>query len=231
MDNAVQAMYMAAGTIIALMILSVFVYMFRMGARLGENYEITQETAQVVKFNGQFDAYSKKTLQDTESAHGYSFITKGNTASDIISCANLAMSVNSTSDFDVENHLKVIVKCNDAVYSVYPVEKAPRDTFLINMSFDEAKNKTTFGDDETLEFYKFLKKYNSARTVDIIAGNPQYNSYGETIYEYYFDVDADEDGNAGKGITYSEVTGKANKIVFTMVKTQHYDDGTWAESQ
>ncbi len=207
MENAVQAMYMAAGTIIALMVLAVLVYMFRTGARMGENYEITQQTAQVVKFNSQFDAYTKKTDQLADVSYGYSFVTKGNTASDIISCANLAMSVNKTNDFDNDNHLQIVVDCGGTTYSVYPVEKAPRDAFLINTSFDAAKGRSSFEDDETLKFYRFLKQYNAARMVDIVSTN--YTSYGETIYQYYFDVDEDEDGNAGQGITYSEITRKS----------------------
>lgn len=205
MENAVQAFYMAAATIIALMVLSILVYMFRTGARMGENYEITQQTAEVVKFNGQFDAYTKKTDQ-LGADYGYSFVTKGNTASDIISCANLAMSVNKTNDFDIDNHLQIIVKCGSETYSVYPVEKAPRDAFLINTSYEAAKGMSTF--DDTLKFYQFLKQYNEARMVDIVCP-PNYVSYGETIYKYYFDVDEDEAGNSGQGITYSEITRKS----------------------
>ncbi len=205
MENAVQAFYMAAATIIALMVLSVLVYMFRTGARLGENYEITQQTAGVVKFNGQFDVYSKITNQLPDANSGYSFVTKGNTASDIISCANLAMSVNKTNDFDNENHLQIIVDCGSEKYSVYPVEKAPRDSFLINTSYEAAKGMSSF--DDTLKFYRFLKQYNEARMVDIVS--PGYTSYGETIYKYYFDVSEDEDGNEGQGLTYSEVTRKS----------------------
>ena len=103
MENAVKAMYIAAGTLIALMILSAWVYLFRNGARLGQGYEQTQMTAQVIKFNGQFDAYAKITNQLTSSAYGYSFIVKGSTASDIITCANLAMSVNEQNDYDEVN--------------------------------------------------------------------------------------------------------------------------------
>lgn len=207
MENAVQALYMAAGTIIALMILSVLVYMFRTGARLGENYEITQETAQVVKFNSQFDAYSKKTEQLSNADYGYSFITKGNTASDVISCANLAMSVNRANDYDSDNKLEVVVICGGTTYSIYPLEKAPKDAFLIDTTFEAARGMSSFEDSDTLKFYRFLKQYNSARMVDITSSN--YNSYGETVYQYYFDVDEDEAGNAGQGITYSEITRKS----------------------
>lgn len=209
MENAVQAMYMAAGTIIALMVLSVLVYMFRTGARLGENYDIRQSTAQVVKFNGQFDAYSKITNQMTNADYGYSFITKGNTASDVISCANLAMSVNEEHDFDMQNKLEIIVKVEgNKTYSVFPIKKAPRDAFFTDTSFDEANSMSDFEEDDGMfKFYRFLKKYNEARMVDIIS--PQYTSYGETIYKYYFDVsDGESASEVGQGLAYSDVTRK-----------------------
>lgn len=223
MENAVKAMYIAAGTLIALMILSAWVYLFRNGARLGQGYEQTQMTAQVIKFNGQFDAYAKITNQLTSSAYGYSFIVKGSTASDIITCANLAMSVNEQNDYDEVNSLQLIVVCGGDKYAVYPIPNQPKNKFIKNASMDSARTKTHFNDNEVLDFNEFLKMYNNVRIVDIVSDS--FNSTGESIYEYYFDVDKDENGNnPGQGMTYSEVTGKVNKIVFTRVKTEHFDN-------
>lgn len=208
MDNAVKAMYIAAGTIIALMVFSVLVYMFRNGARLGQTYEQTQITAQVVKFNGQFDAYTKVTSQQG-SDYGYAFIEKGNTASDVITCANLAFSVNEANDYDERNSLTVEVRCGSDSYYVYPIKNQPKNKFIKNKSFDAVKSQTDFNDSETEDFYDFLKEYNNVKIVDIASAN--YNSTAETIYEYYFDVDPEVDGN----LQQNDVTGKVNKIVFT----------------
>lgn len=232
MDNAVQGFYMAAGMIIALMVLSVMIYMFRSGATMGEHYEINQETAQVTKFNGQFDAYAKVT-QQLGAEHGFSFVTKGNTASDVISCANLAVTVNERAGFEEENKLDVVVICEGKTYSVYSLSKTPRDAFLVDIPYTTARSMSTFNEDDgsTLKFYSFLKEYNVARMVDIRSA--EYNSNGETIYKYYFDVNLDESGhNPGHGITLSEVTGKVDKIVFTIYETQHFDNTTvWKETR
>lgn len=223
MENAVKAMYIAAGTMIALMILTAWVYLFRNGARLGQGYEQTQMTAQVVKFNGQFDSYAKITNQLTSSAYGYSFIVKGSTASDIITCANLAMSVNEQNDYDEENSLQVIVVCGGDKYAVYPIPNQPKNKFIKNKSLSDARTRTNFNDDELVDFNDFLKMYNNVRIVDITSD--RFTSVGESIYEYYFDVDKDENGtHSGEAMTYSEVTGKVNKIVFTRVKTEHFDN-------
>lgn len=223
MDNAVKAMYIAAGTLIALMILSALVYLFRNGARLGQSYEQTQITAQVVKFNSQFDAYSKITNQLTSASDGYSFIVKGNTASDIITCANLAMSFNEENDYDTINSLQVIVMCGGDKYAVYPIPNQPKNKFIKNKTLEDARSRTNFNDNEVLDFNEFLKMYNNVRIVDIVSD--RFTSKGESIYEYYFDVDKDENGsNSGNAMTYSKATGKVDKIVFTRVKTEHFDN-------
>lgn len=223
MENAVKAMYIAGATMIALLVLSALIYMFRNGARLGQGYEQIQMNTQIVKFNSQFDSYAKITNQLTSSAYGYSFIVKGSTASDIITCANLAISVNEQNDFDEVNSIQVIVVCGGDKYAVYPIPNQPKNKFIKNKSLSESRTRTNFNDDEVLDFNEFLKMYNNVRIVDIVSD--RFTSVGESIYEYYFDVDKDENGsNPGQGITYSEVTGKANKIVFTRVKTQHFDN-------
>lgn len=212
MDNAVKAMYIAGGTLIAIMVMSVLVYMFRNGARLGHTYEQTQENLQVVKFNTQFDVYSKTTIQLTSEVDGYSFVEKGNTASDIISVANLALSVNKNNDYDEKNNLTMYVVCGSDTYAIYPTENQPTNRFVKNMSLASTASTTSYTDANSLDFYDFLKKYNEVRIVDITGtatSNP-YTSTGETIYKYYFDVNLDENGsNPGEGMTISEVTRKS----------------------
>lgn len=202
MDNAVKALYMGAGMLIALMVLSALVYVFRNGARLGQTYEETQITAQVIKFNGQFDAYTKVTEQQGAD-YGYAFIVKGNTASDVITCANLALSVNKANDYDATNSLTLAVECGSDTYYIYPIENQPENKFIKNMTLESARAKTDFRDSETVDFYDFLKQYNNVKIVDI--SSPNYNSNAETIYEYYFDVNADN----ADAIMYSEATRKS----------------------
>ena len=65
-----------------------------------------------------------------------------------------------------------------------------------------------------------------------VINSDNYKSTAETIYKYYFDVDKDENGVANQAITVSELTGKINKIVFTLNPTEHFDDTTyWTETR
>ena len=223
MENAIRAFYIGAGLIIAVMVLSVLVYMFRNGARLGASYELSVERNQITKFNGQFDAYAKVTNQLSSAADGYSFIEKGNTASDIITCANLAMSVNEQNDYDERNMLQVIVVTAHDTYAIYPIENQPKNKFIKNMTLATARTITDFSDTNTLDFYDFLKEYNKVRIVDIQSDNYRSRS-PETIYQYYFDVNEDENGVENQGLSYSETTGRIDKIVFTLNPTEHFEE-------
>ena len=233
MENAIKAFYMGVGMLIAVMVLGVLVYMFRNGARLGASYESSVNTAQVRSFNSQFDIYAKITNQAPESADGYAFIEKGNTVSDIITCANLAMSINEKNDYDEKNHVQVIVVIDaHTKYSIYPIENQPKNRFIKNMNLSTAKAVTDFTDSNSYDFYDFLKKYGKVQIVDISSSN--YTAQAESIYEYYFDVDKDENGVSNQGLTYFEKTGKINKIVFTLNKTEHFDltaNPYWTEAR
>lgn len=236
MENAIKALYMGVGMLIAVMVLGVLVYMFRNGARLGASYEGSVNTAQVRSFNSQFDIYAKITNQATDAADGYAFIEKGNTVSDIITCANLAMSINEKNDYDEKNNVQVIVVIDaHTKYSIYPIENQPKNRFIKTMSLSTAKTVSNFTDSNSLDFYDFLKKYGKVQIVDINTGDiNHYNSSSETIYEYYFDVDKDENGVSNQALSYFETTGKINKIVFTLNPTEHFDltsNPYWTEAR
>jgi hypothetical protein len=179
-------------------------------------YETSVSTEQVNKFNTKFDIYAKVT-QQTSADYGYSFIEKGNTASDIITCANSAMSINSTNDYDLQNSVEVEVDIGSDSYHIYPISNQPENRFIKNKTLEASKTTSTFDDINSMDFYDFLKEYSSVRIVDI--ASTRYSSTAETIYQYYFNVDEN-------GLTYSEVTGKITKIVFKIYTTRNFDDTT-----
>lgn len=238
MENATRAFYMAAAMLIAVMIMGVMFYVFRNGARLGATYEGRVHTTQVLSFNRQFDVYGKVTNQ-TGSEDGYSFIEKGNTASDVITCANLAMSINKENDYDERNNVQVIIDCDEpgvpdgfrGTYYVYPIPNQPKNVFIKDIGLSSARSITDFTEANSLDFYKFLKAYNNIRMVNIESST--YSSSHETVYQYYFDVGEDENGVANQGLTYNEDSGKINKIVFKVFITDNFDDytGPWTEAR
>lgn len=201
MDSAIKAFYIAGSTLIALMVLAVLVYMFQNGASLGESYNFREQTLQINQFNSQFDVYAKKVNQINDANYGYSFTEKGNTVFDVVTCANLAMSINEKNDFDKVNCVEVEVLCKDG-------------TLKINSDPAQPKNAFLNGSNE-VNFYKFIKDYSDVKIVNINAAKYKVNN--ETIYKYYFSVEND-------GIHYSDVTGKIDKITFKLATTEHYDE-------
>lgn len=222
MENAIKAMYMGAGLIIGVLVLGVLLYMFRSGARVGETYEFQKSTEQLQAFNAQFENYEHESEQMNSAAYGYSFISKGNTPSDVVSCANLAFDVNHKHDYDLQNGVQVKVEIGTEEYFIYPFAVQRKNRFIKGLSFNSVRNTDALGgeisESDYYNFYEFLKEYNNVRIVNVSSTN--YNSVSETIYQYYFDVD-------DNGIEYNEVTGKVNSITFRMYETKEYNNDTY----
>ena len=131
MENAIKAMYMAVGMIIAVLLIGVWVYMFRSAGKLSESYEFKKSTEQVQAFNSKFENYDIKTSQRTTSNDGYSFKEKWNTASDVISCANLAFDINRKNDYDFQQTVSVKVKISSTLcYYLVPYKIQEKNKFI-----------------------------------------------------------------------------------------------------
>lgn len=213
MENATKAIYMAAGMMIAVMVLGVWVYMFRVGGRFSENYEFQESVEQLQAFNAKFEIYNHKSIQSNNASDGYSFKDKGNSPSDVISCASLAYDINRKNDFDETNSVKVIVKIGSNTYYIHPVEQQRQNCFISNMPTVTG----TVPDSRFYSFNNFLRDYNSIRIVNVTSAN--YNSSAEAIYQYYFDV-------LPGGITYSDRSGKVDSVTFTMNETENFNNTT-----
>ena len=232
MENAVKALYMAAGMLLGVMILGVWVYLFRQGARLGQSYEADKVTKQIQAFNSQFEKYTVVTNQRGAS-DGYTFENKGNLPSDVITCANLAFDVNTRNEFDEFNCVEMEVKINaSTIYYIHSAKAQPKNNFLINTGKTAARAASSFDTTNPSvckSFYDFMKEYNKVKIVNIKDPSKtpnDYSSTAESIYEYYFDVKPD-------GFHYSDKTGKVDKIVFTAVKTNGFNNlggGNWTEN-
>lgn len=175
MENSIRAIYMGVGMLIAILVIGIFVYMFRSAASFGEKYEEGQAQRQIQAFNAQFEVYLKETVLDG----------KGNTAAEVISCANLVNSINAKNEYDEQNQITMTVETDADTFYIYPTEEQPNNAFM--------KRAHATSD---MSFSKFLNKYNEIKIVD-----------DEVIYKYYFDVNM-------HGITYSEKTGKVTSINF-----------------
>lgn len=169
---------------------------FTHGSAIGKNYDIDTNTQRVVAFNSQFDKYVGVTERNADG----SFKEKGNIPSDVITCANLAYNINRKNEFDSVNKVEVFVvnSENQIIYSVLANKSQPNNAFSNGDSFND-----------------FLQKYNQMKIVTL--GETVYRFSGETVYKYYFDVNQN-------GIHYSDVTGKVDKIVFTLVEITDFEE-------
>ena len=76
MENASQALIMAGGILVGIIIISMGVYLFSQAAAIPENYNATIEQQKLQAFNSQFETYCNK--------------QNGTSAQDIITVLNMA---------------------------------------------------------------------------------------------------------------------------------------------
>lgn len=127
MENASQALFMAAGVLIAIMVISIGVYLFSSASRIAESYETTMSATEIQKFNNQFEKYSKKPKYVREISlnkhhyinqiaevpvaeqYKYSFCDY-NTISDVVSAINLAYNINANNQYEQDIGIQVSIE-------------------------------------------------------------------------------------------------------------------------
>lgn len=91
MENITKALYMAAGVLIGILILTAFVWVFSNGGKFLASFEDSGDIKQVEQFNAELLAYQKE----------------DNTIYDVISVINKAKDINAQNLFDQTNSLKI----------------------------------------------------------------------------------------------------------------------------
>ena len=83
MENASQALIIAGTILIAMIVLSVGVYLVANYSRVGESYEQTQIATEITKFNANFLKFAERTdITAQEIATLYNFVKNYNTNND-----------------------------------------------------------------------------------------------------------------------------------------------------
>ena len=111
MENATQALFMAAGVLIAVIIISLSVFLFSSASRVSENYDMTMSEIDMTKFNSQF---SKFNTANSTNRGNILENTSYNVASDLVSAINLAYSLNEDYNYDVQRGIQVVIKGVDS---------------------------------------------------------------------------------------------------------------------
>lgn len=66
MENASKALLMAGGVIIAVLIISLFVYMFTSASSMFQTEEDVERIQEIEEYNKQYESYNRKLLRGTD---------------------------------------------------------------------------------------------------------------------------------------------------------------------
>lgn len=209
MDNAVKALEIAGGVLIAILILSLFVFMFNQVSYNQAMQNQNEETKKIEEFNKKYEAYNKNILY----------------GADVISVINMAISNNieetaggqyDTSDpyfievsFELNTDLTTKIEAVDREGN--KIENIRYDDFDTKLEADHGPYRISSEDDvEKIELIMPTEdgtviEYNKRTGTTLIAKG----AYEEFINRI-FTCDS---------IGYNTVTGRVNEVVFTEVNT------------
>lgn len=126
MENASQALIIGGTILIAIIVLSMGVYLFTTTSKVGEGYHQAQEIAELAKFNARFTAFEGR---------------KDITAQEIITLVNYVINYNKNNDPDIE------VWVEGKNFASYYSESEPEDKIVFVQTnapkYDEGKKQTT----------------------------------------------------------------------------------------
>lgn len=223
MENASQALIMAASIILGVLLFSVFVYVFRAGASLDETYDAAQNVRQMNLFNSYFEVYDKD----------------DNTIFDMITLANRAYSVNKDANYDETMAVKIVIEIGKNYY-VIPNEEPPipskeENKFGRNKIFKGTADGKINGD--SFSIYDLVEKNLGDLSIDITGdSNDEVDKLSKTqlgITKYYKD-NADEPTERDNttvykyifertGIDYDLSSGRIKYMKFKAVKNSNWD--------
>lgn len=102
MENVSKALIMAATTILAVLLMGIFIYVFKAGSSVSETYDKKQQSEQLELYNSKFEIYN----------------LQSNTIIDLISVSNLAYSVNIECEYDSKNTVNIIVNAGTKKFTI-----------------------------------------------------------------------------------------------------------------
>lgn len=195
MDNASKALMMAATILLAVLLIGIFINVFRAGSSVSESYDKKQQVEQLELYNSKFELYSGQT----------------NTIMDLITVANLAYSVNKECEYDAGNSVLIEIEADGQSFSI-----PNTDDGLIRNEI-RIGHTTSSLSERNISIYKL-----ATLTLEQLGTNPDEDNKEDklsltkyaiidnkehTIYKYLFDC---------KEIKYDHTNGKVSKMVFDM---------------
>lgn len=193
MENSSRALIMAATVILAVLLIGVFIYVFRAGSSVSESYDKKQQTEQLELYNSKFELYNVET----------------NSIMDLISVANLAYSVNIQCEYDTTNTVDIKIKAGTPTFSIPGNDRKGLQ-----------KNEIISGSANKMSIFKLatddldslgVENNNKSDTLATTKYDIQTN---KTIYKYLFDC---------KKVEYHNQNGQVSKMEFEMYLNGAYN--------
>lgn len=192
MENSSRALIMTATVILAVLLIGLFVYIFRVGSGVSESYDKKQQSEQLELYNSRFELY------DIQS----------NTIMDLISVANLAYSVNVQCGYDITNTVDIEITAGTAKFSIPGNDRKGLQ-----------KNEIISGTSTIMSIFKLATDNLDSLGVatnnelDTLVTTKYDNQTSKTIYKYLFEC---------KKIEYHKQNGKVSKMKFEMYNNVEY---------
>lgn len=142
MENASKFLLMAASLILGLMLIAVFIYVFRAGAKTNESYEHNQASLMLEAYNSKFEVFDKE----------------NNTILDLVTVFNLAYDVNTLVDYDSQSAIGIKAILNS---SATPITLEVSNTERL-----VERNTIWFKDNQTSIYDILNKRINSGNPSD-----------------------------------------------------------------
>ena len=147
MENASQALIMAASVLITIMIISVGVYLVSSASGLSQSYDQRASAEEIQRFNSKLEKYSTSPgyeyIEDRTQKKNYDCsnaelnekwrFCNYNTFSDVISAVNYAYNLNVKNDYDNISSIEVIISFKgkeglDGIYGITPNGEREKDS-------------------------------------------------------------------------------------------------------
>ena len=135
MENSIKAVYMAAGVLIGVLILTTFVFVFRKGGQLLETVDSRKTAEDIAAYNSKLVIYNRQGI-DYESDGVID--DNYNTIFDVVTAWNLAYDINEENLYDDKNCLKIELKVDSKTYKLTNKnEVRDNDNAIVNIKLTD----------------------------------------------------------------------------------------------
>lgn len=241
MENATQALLMAAGVLIALVVISLGIMFFSSASSLGESYETQMSAVEIQQFNNQFDNFSKTpkyvksdydengkldsdyksyTEFDPDNSDSSEYIFQDyNAISDVVSAVNLAYNINAVNNYEQDVGIQIVIK------GLNEIDNSFQSRVGINPSIQKNNKNNNISDEHKIYMLDSdLKKvYSEDKYISIDklinlndvlkkANTCKLNNNNERVYKYGF-----------SGTTeLNPKTGLIHIVIFELFENKNY---------